>query len=251
MMRRMLIVDDEPTIRWALRELFMQDGWQVDCAEDAEAGMELLAGARYDYVITDLKMAGPCGVDLARSVREHCPHAGVTILTGYPSLDTAVEALRLRVWDYVTKPCDSARLKRRIDEFLDRAPAPGPSDAAPLTDSQVAEFLGGAGTDLVREGRLRPDPDGPTAWDHLGDALRDLGLGSERRGQLIQSCIDVVALAGNGQGATLDRVGLLAGHVLVAISAPGDADAARAATEHSSAEVWVLAGSNVVVSEAI
>ena len=117
MMRRMLIVDDEETIRWALAELFMQDGWAVQCAADGEEAVRRVEEDPFEFMITDLKMPGLPGVEVVRRARRANPAMGVMVLTGYASLETAVEAVRLGAWDYVTKPCDVRYLRSRVEQF--------------------------------------------------------------------------------------------------------------------------------------
>ena len=83
MTRRMLIVDDEETIRWALRELFMQDGWAVDGAADGNEAVSKVEQTPYDFLITDLKMPGTDGVEVIRKARMANPATGVMILIQY------------------------------------------------------------------------------------------------------------------------------------------------------------------------
>ena len=117
-MRRMLIVDDEDTIRWALRELFAQDGWDVHAAADGEEALRKILECTYDFMITDLKMPGRHGVEVIGEARRLNPRMGVAVLTGYASVETAIDALRMRAWDYLTKPFDMRYLKQSIEGYF-------------------------------------------------------------------------------------------------------------------------------------
>jgi len=216
--RRMLIVDDEETIRWALRELFMQDGWEVHCAADGDQAVELLGQNTYEFMITDLKLPGRPGVEVVREGRAGNADMGVLILTGYGSLSTAVEALRLGAWDYLTKPCDIRSLRRRVAEFagrLDGLRAHGKPE--PLTGEDVRGFLAGAGTEIMASAALSAGGACIEPLDHLKAALCDLGITVERSAELLQPCVE--ALAGwAGSADVCARAAVLKGHVLVSLA---------------------------------
>ncbi len=97
----------------------MQDGWEVHCAADGDEAVAMISRGTYDFMITDLEMPGMSGVDVIKEVRCRHPHMGVAILTGYASLEAAVDALRLRAWDYLTKPVNVKDLKQSIADYFD------------------------------------------------------------------------------------------------------------------------------------
>ncbi|MFO7958562.1 MAG: response regulator [Candidatus Brocadiia bacterium] len=223
MNRSMLIVDDEETIRWALRELFMSDGWEVHCAADGDEAESLIAERPYDFMITDLKMPGVSGVELIRRARAGNSEMGVMVLTGYASLETALEAIRLQAWDYVTKPCKVAYLKERIDEFFDdRSSAAGGEGAGErLSEPDARAFLKGSGMELLSFEALEGDEDSRRALTALREMFAHAGIEAERAGQLVQVCVETVALANGRAGRVRGRAGLLHGHVVVAMNGPG------------------------------
>jgi DNA-binding response OmpR family regulator len=220
MMRRMLVVDDEETIRWALRELFLQDGWEVHCAADAEQAARLMADKTFDYVVTDLRLPGASGVELVREVRRRNPGAGVTVLTGYGSLESAVEALRLGAWDYVSKPCRLAALKERIDLFPGRDGAG--REQAGLGDRDAEVFAAGGGTQVLQLGPFESERQSADALGGIRQMLLDLGLGPDRAGQLIQACVEALAALPERDGGTCVRAGMLNGHALVGLRVRGE-----------------------------
>jgi len=238
-MRKMLIVDDEETIRWALGELFMQEGWEVHGAADGTEAARMVAHTAYDYMITDMKMPGRPGIEVVREARRHNPRMGVTILTGYASVETAVEAVRLGAWDYVTKPCSAAALKARIDEFIEQVGGCGRRTpaAAPLADEELHAFLSGEGTQVLCADAL-PDRDGPgPLLDALRRMFRDLGFGPTRTRELTQSCVEAVAALSGGRGVGAARAALMEGRVLVGVSGPGEPPAELPETLRSEFDV--------------
>ena len=103
---RVLVVDDEPDVRELLVECFRHKGLDVCEAADGDAAIELLHGApsQFGLVITDLQLPGRDGLDVLRAARHANPSCAVVIVTGYASLHSAIEAVRLGAYDYLTKP---------------------------------------------------------------------------------------------------------------------------------------------------
>ena len=101
---RVLIVDDEWTIRDVLANILQGEGFEVEQAEDGEKAMEMLDASTYDLVITDLKMPNASGIDVLRHIAKQNVHTLGIVATGYGSIESAVEALRLGAFDYITKP---------------------------------------------------------------------------------------------------------------------------------------------------
>ena len=101
---RILVVDDEWSIRDVLSNILRSEGFDVDTAEDGDIGIQMLEATRYDLVITDLKMPRVDGIEVLRYLStSNSPTLGI-VATGYGSIESAVEALRLGAFDYITKP---------------------------------------------------------------------------------------------------------------------------------------------------
>ena len=118
---RVLVVDDEPDVRELLEEYFRNNGLDVCSAADGESAVEAIAGdpTRFDLVITDLQLPGRDGLEVLRTARQLNPSCAVVILTGYASLHSAVEAVRLGAYDYLTKPFSLGQIEvmlRRLEE---------------------------------------------------------------------------------------------------------------------------------------
>jgi len=116
--RRILIVDDEQSVRGSLEEWFREDGFQVETAEDGLAAIRAMERGPYDIILLDLKMPGMDGIAVQKRVREIDPRATIIILTAYASVETAVEALKLGAFDYVTKPVDPDELSNLVRNAL-------------------------------------------------------------------------------------------------------------------------------------
>jgi CheY-like chemotaxis protein len=112
---RLLVVDDEPGPRFALRDLLECDGHAVEEAEHAPAALGAAeraarAGAPFDLVLTDLRMPRVDGLELLELLRRDHPGLPVVLLTAHGDERTAVRALKLGAWDYVPKPYDNAEI---------------------------------------------------------------------------------------------------------------------------------------------
>lgn len=110
-----LVVDDELLIRDLLYDFFQGQGWNIAVAENGERALEILDKQEIDVVLTDLKMPDMDGIALTQKLRESHPDLPVVIMTGYPSVDSAVEALRIRVADYIIKPFNINRLYKTVE----------------------------------------------------------------------------------------------------------------------------------------
>jgi len=109
---KILCVDDEPIILDSFRKILVLDGYSVDTVENGREALNLLEIHNYDFVFTDLKMPEMDGVEVTKAVKHLRPDIDVIIITGYASIDTAVETMKIGAMDYVEKPFTE-------DELLD------------------------------------------------------------------------------------------------------------------------------------
>jgi DNA-binding NtrC family response regulator len=110
---RILVVDDEEPILFAIRDYFEPLGWQVDCAQELEEAEALLSHIRYTLLIADLRLSGIHsneGLELIRFVRERSPWTRVIVLTGYGSVEIETEAVGRGVDAFLQKPQPLAAL---------------------------------------------------------------------------------------------------------------------------------------------
>jgi len=105
-LNRILVADDEESIRWVLSKALKQKGFSVDLAHDGRHALELIKDNCYDLAILDIKMPGITGLDLLDKVRELKNDLLVVIMTAEASMKNAVEAMKRGAYDYITKPFD-------------------------------------------------------------------------------------------------------------------------------------------------
>ena len=110
-----LVVDDELLIRDLLYDFFTGQGWDISVAEDGEKALEVMRSRDFDLVLTDIKMPEMDGLDLTSHVKQSHPELPVVLMTGFPSVDTAVEALRKKVDDYIIKPFNINQLYKLVE----------------------------------------------------------------------------------------------------------------------------------------
>jgi len=101
---RILVVDDEDGPQEVLRIALASRGFQVKIAKNGDQACQMFDEEHFDLVLTDLKMPGMSGIDLLRQIRERAPETIVIFMTGYASLDSAIEAVREGAYDYLAKP---------------------------------------------------------------------------------------------------------------------------------------------------
>src|SRR5438132_4011580 len=115
---RLLIVDDELSVRDSLAKWFHEEGYEVTTAENGNDALTCLAQSRWDAALVDIKMHGIDGVELQRRMHEIDPQLIVIMMTGYASVETAVTALKNGAYDYVTKPLDPDELAHLVRKAL-------------------------------------------------------------------------------------------------------------------------------------
>jgi response regulator RpfG family c-di-GMP phosphodiesterase len=114
----LLIVDDEKSISDIVSQYLRMKGYAVSCADSAEAAIEIIKRDAVDLVLSDIKMPGMSGVELLKWVHEFNRSLPVLVTTGFPTLDTAIEALKLGAFDYLTKPFHLEELAEKIKRAL-------------------------------------------------------------------------------------------------------------------------------------
>ena len=115
---RILIVDDEASIRFFLAETLERDGYLVVPAESGEIALQRIQSEEYDLALLDLRMKGVGGMEVIAALRQKWPDTVIIVLTAHASLETAVEALRQGAHDYLFKPCKTVELRESIHNGL-------------------------------------------------------------------------------------------------------------------------------------
>jgi two-component system response regulator PilR (NtrC family) len=117
---RVLVVDDEQSMRDLLAIMLRQAGYEVSVADGGEAAIERLKAESFDLVLTDLRMRKVDGLTVLKAAKEHAPRTVVLVVTAYASTETAVEAMKLGAYDYITKPFKLDELKVTVANALER-----------------------------------------------------------------------------------------------------------------------------------
>jgi len=117
---RILVVDDEEIIRQLLARTFAEGQYQVEAVGDAEAALSRLKGDSFNLLIMDLKMPKIDGMDALKEIKDVNPYIEVIIITGYPTIELAVEAVKIGAFDFICKPFDLEQLKITVSRCLEK-----------------------------------------------------------------------------------------------------------------------------------
>jgi two-component system response regulator RegX3 len=139
---RILIVEDDATLRYAISRLLERDGFAVDVADDGEAGIDAARSGEYDVVLLDWMLPKISGIDVCRALRAESA-VPIIMLTAKETEANRVLGLELGADDYVTKPFSSAELVSRIRSLMRRR-------ALDLGDQRQVQSVGGVVLDLAR-----------------------------------------------------------------------------------------------------
>ncbi len=119
---RILLVDDEVVFANNMSKLLTRRGYKVTAVNSGDAALQALMENAFDLVVLDLKMPGMDGLATMHEMRKLGLFIEVLILTGHGSIDTALEAIQLGAYDYVTKPCEITDLVSKIEAAFERKP---------------------------------------------------------------------------------------------------------------------------------
>src|SRR3984885_3327034 len=115
-----MVVDDEPGIRTALRANFLRHGWRVETASSVRDAIRGVEGQEFDLVVTDMRMPDGTGMEVMQAARKAFPETAVILLTAYGSVPDAVNAMRDGALDYLTKPIPFDRLQATAAQVMNR-----------------------------------------------------------------------------------------------------------------------------------
>jgi DNA-binding response OmpR family regulator len=138
MSHRILVVDDEITLRHFLRLILEEEGYQVNEAADGQSALNLISQQAFDVALVDLRLTDMDGLEVVRHLRQISPKTSVIILTAYATLDSAIEALRHGAHDYLTKPFDTNDLLTSVADGIARQSAEPPMP--PKSTEEVLEI---------------------------------------------------------------------------------------------------------------
>ncbi|MSR45764.1 MAG: sigma-54-dependent Fis family transcriptional regulator [Planctomycetes bacterium] len=119
-MPRILVVDDEEAIRSGLAEILVEEGYTVEQAANAEAALARVREELFDLVCTDVRMPGMDGLELVERVKQESPETELIVITGFASLQSAVDAVKRGAEDYLSKPFDLDEVRLTVKRALEK-----------------------------------------------------------------------------------------------------------------------------------
>lgn len=119
-MSKILVIDDERSIRNALKDILEYEKYEVDLAEDGNKGIEKVQNAEYDIILCDIKMPGLDGIEVLDKLNVLAPDTPVVMISGHGNIDTAVDSIKKGAFDYIEKPLDLNRLLITIRNGMDK-----------------------------------------------------------------------------------------------------------------------------------
>lgn len=154
MVRKILVVDDEQNMRVALYEALSRGGHEVTVAENGRMALTLLAKSKPDLVITDIRMPEMDGIEMLRQIKTLHPALPVVIITGYATVETAVEAMKQGAEDYILKPFPVEVIEETVKKVLrarvsSSSPSPEPVEVAEAGAPPPAQHQAGGGKRTV------------------------------------------------------------------------------------------------------
>ncbi len=158
--RRLLLVEDEPSLARTLRDRLAAEGYEVEVAGDGPSGQRLAADGSFDLVLLDVNLPGKNGFDVCRDLRQGGTSTPILMLTARNELVDRVLGLKLGADDYLAKPFETLELLARVEALLRRSRAEASAAASPAAPLQSYRF-----------GNIRVDFDSAQVWriDNGGD----------------------------------------------------------------------------------
>src|SRR2546423_4239699 len=138
-MKRILVVDDDRASCELLREIFAEQGWTTETAQTPQRARELSGSQKFDLLVSDVNLeAEETGLDLLRRMRDICP---VILVTGFGTLDAAVEASREGAWDFISKPFKVEEVVETARRAMEKTShTDSRTDAAQVDESFTARY---------------------------------------------------------------------------------------------------------------
>jgi DNA-binding NtrC family response regulator len=132
--RKILVADDEREVRILLYEVLSRNGYDVVVAENGLMAIDIIRHSHFDLVITDIRMPEFDGLELLQEIKKHDPSLAVIIITGHPSVDTAVNAMKYGASDYLMKPLSIELMEDVVERTLNNAVQEKSVNAVPVVD---------------------------------------------------------------------------------------------------------------------
>jgi DNA-binding NtrC family response regulator len=145
--RKVLVIDDEQIVLDSVEKVLAGEGYQVEGVLSSRAGLDRALQGQYDLVLTDVRMPEIGGMRVLRDLKRARPSLPVVIITGYATVQSAVQAMKLGAADYVEKPFTPEELLQAVAGALEVAVAPAPEDQHLVHRDEMLKVLERAATD--------------------------------------------------------------------------------------------------------
>jgi len=139
MKSNILVVDDEPVARQSLTDILKLEGFVVSAVPNGQAAVEHVRTHAVDLMVVDLKMPGMDGLEVIQVVNQTSPETEIILLTAHGSIETAVQALRLRIHDYLLKPASPAQILASVKKGLSRRTSKSRVNAVATASAENAQ----------------------------------------------------------------------------------------------------------------
>jgi DNA-binding NtrC family response regulator len=133
---RILVIDDDESVRRSLEAVLKEDGYEVDVAENGKEAIAKSKARLYNLALVDLRLPDMDGIELLTALREAVPKMVKIIITGYPSMENAIEAVNRGADGYIVKPYTMQDLLRKIKEHLQKQ-----QEAKKYSEEKVKEYI--------------------------------------------------------------------------------------------------------------
>ena len=152
--KKALVIDDEQIVLDSVKKILSQENFDVDIASSSRIGLGLALNNPYDIVLTDIRMPEIGGMSILRDVKRAKPLVPVVIITGYATVQSSVQAMKLGATDYIEKPFTPEELVKRVMAAIDAAGSAEPEEQKVVHREEVLRVLDRAGSDLGFAGSL-------------------------------------------------------------------------------------------------
>jgi DNA-binding response OmpR family regulator len=183
MAHRILVIDDDNNIRLTVRKVLVDAGYEVDVAVDGHHGLEKLSQQQYDVVLLDMKMPDIDGLEVLQRAQGN--HASFVMQTGFGSVETAVEAMKLGAVDYLRKPFTPEEIRTLVSDVVKRSSLR--AENASKSFQECVEYAkrmlterNWSEADVYLKKAIGVDPLKPEPWNLIGVML-------EMQGQLLEA----------------------------------------------------------------
>ncbi len=139
--RKALVIDDEQVVLDSVRKVLVAENYEVDLTLKGKTGIDLAIKNSYDIVLTDIRMPDIGGLIVLRDIKRSKPSLPVMIITGYGSVRSAVQAMKLGAVDYIQKPFDPDQLVQSISKAIDTAKFQEPEQQRIIHKQEVIKVL--------------------------------------------------------------------------------------------------------------